>query len=618
MNKQLNNETSKRQYYIRYVSLTIVASYIYVFMEWVFFITKPSFMDFMSVGEKLNILFGSGFFVAALAFVLLSLFMVVDFILMNRIHAPIQLSALPVIFILGSLGLLLIDNFTYTVFRFGIIATTYKTRLLYILIYSGLLYYFYTRILIYICSVKKENINNDKKLLVFCLVLIGISLLFSLLAFGRDPILISNNFANFNSIRKPNIIILGTDGIEASHMSVYGYERDTTPIIAELAKRSLVAENHFTNACCTLGSIISTLTGKLPIETHTLTSPDILQKKDSYQHLVYLLKQEGYSTIQMGESLYVNANRWNMLSGFDMINGNNQNEWSAAPSGYIGNNTNYFISEMKKRLFERILHIFYIKDMEKPITSKKQPAASSQDPQKVARIMDLINTSKDPFFVHVHLLNTHGPKYRIDKQIFSAGDQSENWMPDFMDDAIWQYDQYVKSILNALEETGQIDNTILIIYTDHGSGGRTSERIPLIIHFPEDEYAGKISANTQNLDIAPTVLDYMNLPQPDWMKGVTLLKPVDKRRLIFNFSVAGASLLENRSAPFYQFGSIRVIECQRWYSLDLIKDVWQSGDIRGHTAPCIEGELESLGEIQDATLKLLSNNNFDISSLKLP
>lgn len=587
-------------------------------MEWVFFVTKPSFMDFMSAGEKLNIFFGSGLFVAAFALILLSLFAALDIFVKKGIHASIQLSALPASFILGSLGLLLFDNFTYTVFGFGIITSTHKTRSLYILLFCGLFYYSFSRILIHVRSNEKEEskIKIDKKVFVFCLALIGISLLFALSAFSRNPALLPNNWANFENVRKPNIIIFGTDGIEASHMSVYGYDRDTTPIIADLAKRSLVAENNFTNACCTLGSTISTLTGKLPIETRTLTTPDILQRQDSYQHLVYLLKQEGYSTIQMGYNVQVDANKWNMLSGFDLINSKNQNEWSAAPSEYIGNNTNYFISEMKKRITERILHIFYAEDMEKPITSKKQPAASSQDPQKVARVMDLINNEKEPFFVHVHLINSHGPKYRIDKQIFSKGEQSGIWMPDFMDDAILQYDQYVNSILKALRETGKMDNTIIIIYTDHGSEWKTSERIPLIIHFPGDEYAGRIAANTQNLDIAPTILDYMNLPQPDWMKGATLLNPVDKHRLIFSFSNSPSSLLEKRSAPFYQFGSIRVIECQRWYTLDLINDVWQSGAIQGHTAPCKEGELQSSSEIQAAILKLLMNNDFDISSLK--
>jgi arylsulfatase A-like enzyme len=611
MNKILNNKTLINPQYIRYITLTILSAYIYVFMEWIFFVTKPSFMDFMSVGEKLSILFGSGLFVAVSALILLSLFAAMDFLVNKHVHTTIQFGNLPASFILASLGLLLFDNFTYTVFRFGVITSIYTTRFLYILFYCSLLYYFYTRTLFHIDSIekKKSKIIADKKVFVFCLALIGASLLFTISDLSQNPILQPDNRAVSEGIRKPNIIIFGTDGIEASHMSAYGYKRETTPVIAKLAKKSLLAENNFTNACCSAGSIASTLTGKLPIETHLLYSPDILQGQASYQHLLYLLKQEGYSTFQLGNILHVNANKWNMLSGFDMINGKKQNGWIATLSKHFGNNTVYFISEMEKRLTKRILHIFYVEDMDNAIVT---------DTQKVQQVVDIIKNNKEPFFVHVHLLNSHGPKYHIGKQIFSAGKQNANWQPDFMDDAILQYDRYTGKILNALEEKGQIDNTIFIIYTDHGSKWETGKRIPLIIHFPRDEYAGKIESNVQNLDIAPTILDYMNLPKPDWMRGTSLLKPIDKHRLIFSF-IAPFLLLEKRAPPFFQFGAIRVIECQRWYKLDLInKGPWQSGDIQGHTTPCNEDELRSSNEVQSATLKLLMDNGFDVSSLKSP
>ena len=36
--------------------LTVAFVYLYVFMEWVFFVTKPSFMSGMSPGAQVNIL----------------------------------------------------------------------------------------------------------------------------------------------------------------------------------------------------------------------------------------------------------------------------------------------------------------------------------------------------------------------------------------------------------------------------------------------------------------------------------------------------------------------------------------------------------------------------------
>ena len=86
------------------------------------------------------------------------------------------------------------------------------------------------------------------------------------------------------------------------------------------------------------------------------------------------------------------------------------------------------------------------------------------------------------------------------------------------------FDKNVGEIITELEKAGNLDNTILIIYTDHAQRWKTTERIPLSIRFPHSEFAGKITSNVQNLDIAPTMLDYMGLPVPTYMDGQSLLK----------------------------------------------------------------------------------------------
>jgi arylsulfatase A-like enzyme len=423
----------------------------------------------------------------------------------------------------------------------------------------------------------------------------------------------------FDDIRKPNIIIFGTDGLDASHMSLYGYERKTTPVIDELAKTSLVSQNHFTNACCTIGSTISTLTGKLPLETHTLVMPDILQGDDSYQHFIKILNSEGYDTVQWGNTMQINGKKWNMRSGFKSINGSlEQQDWLYFLKANFGDNANYFIEEIKGRLIERVLHILYIKDMEKPLSSAdfSDELAPISDIQKVRAIINFMKNNKTPFFIHVHLMNTHGGRFTLERRFFSVGQsQSEGWNPDFMDDSILQYDQYVGKILSALEKNGQMDNTIFIIYTDHGSQWKTDKRIPLVIHFPKGEYAGNQTANTQNLDIVPTLLDYMHLSQPEWMSGNSLLQPISRDRLIFSFDASPKD--ERRNPPFFQFVEVRVTECQKWYALNLKTGKLQTGEVNKYTVPCPVEELRPLEKIQDAMLDLLINNGYNTSGLPL-
>ena len=91
-------------------------------------------------------------------------------------------------------------------------------------------------------------------------------------------------------------------------------------------------------------------------------------------------------------------------------------------------------------------------------------------------------------------------------------------MVDYYDDAILSFDQYAGEVIDSLKASGEYDNTILIINSDHAMQYRMEERIPLIIHFPGDDHAGRISQNVQNLDIAPTILDYLGMAEPAWMR----------------------------------------------------------------------------------------------------
>lgn len=44
---------------------------------------------------------------------------------------------------------------------------------------------------------------------------------------------------------KKNVIVIVFDAFSAFHLSLYGYERETTPTIARIAERGVVYHNHF-------------------------------------------------------------------------------------------------------------------------------------------------------------------------------------------------------------------------------------------------------------------------------------------------------------------------------------------------------------------------------------
>ena len=118
---------------------------------------------------------------------------------------------------------------------------------------------------------------------------------------------------------RPNVLIIGIDGIDAQALSAYGYERATTPFLESLSEQSLFFENAFSNADGTHGSLVTLLTGRLPFETRVTFPPTALQGEDARRNLAMILKERGYATVQLGMRHYADANDMN-LTGFDAVN----------------------------------------------------------------------------------------------------------------------------------------------------------------------------------------------------------------------------------------------------------------------------------------------------------
>jgi arylsulfatase A-like enzyme len=372
------------------------------------------------------------------------------------------------------------------------------------------------------------------------------------------------------------------------------------------------------------------LTGKLPTTTRVGFSPDILTGLNAFQHLPGILKNEGYKTVEFGVPIFVDSYSFNLQNGFDMVNNRSQS------SGKLGaivrnlgyDNVAYFLDSLTGRITDRIQHIFYMRDMQNPFTLVTKPGDSLSDKEKIHQLLNLFDQSEEPLFVHLHLMGTHGDKYAPPVQVFSKGEEQETtWMVDFYDDSILSFDHYIGEVIDHLKAIGKYENTILIIYTDHDMEWQVNEHIPLFFHFPGDGYAGQITQNVQNLDIAPTILEYLGMPEPDWMAGRSLLKRnLDTRRLIFAMGTiqatksngSGERFIDPRliKPPFYQFGYINIIDCQKWYRFNLETLNWSSGDVTENMDPCPQQSPLSFEEIKQEMIHRLVLDGFDTSSLK--
>jgi arylsulfatase A-like enzyme len=629
------NARQKRRLWLRLSLLSVWVVYFYVFMEWLFFATKPSFMDVMGMGQKIEVFFFTGLF-------LIVLILPAVIILFGLAHLPglsgkwlwfLFAGVLIPAVVLAATSLLMADNFTYTLFHFGVASSRGFFRLLYGALFLLVAAFWYRWAIRYLKS-SLASTGNSLSLTVQSILTLGIILISSALAVSKMNLTtgMEGEGEAGGNVKRPNILLLGGDGINADNMSLYGYERDTTPNLRVFAQASLVAENAFTNSANSPGSITSILTGKLPMNTRVIYPPDILRDSDSYQHLPGILRGMGYRNIEMGVSYYIDAYTLNIRDGFDEVNLRSVDQAGfqtfaqtfARSTGL--QDAAYFLSALTERLSDRALHIFFIQEMDNPYLEVNATRSHTPDNKKVRKLVNYLKQAEQPLFIHVHLMGTHGPRFEPGKRVFSAGEtQDADWMPDFYDDAVLEWDDYVGKVWSELTKMDLLDDTIVIIYSDHPEKWKGTYRIPLIIRFPEGQYAGKIRNNVQNLDIAPTILDYMGLPIPDWMEGQSLLAgEPDPTRRIF---VTGATHISEEDGyfainvqrakpPFYQFGYLDEIVCQKWYRVILNDYEWTQGEVDQHTAPCERNALPDAETAQEEILQRLESDGFEVSSLQ--
>ncbi len=533
-----------------------------VVMEWLFAVTKPSFMDALRAGERLRIPLVAplpAFGMALLATAALRL---------------VGLAWVVPAAVLACTGLLLVDNFTNTLFRVGIASTSGGWEAAYVLL---LLAFF---VAIYRALRRAARGMDEKTRRALARGAVGLVLVACLGTAWRwaraSPL---DRGQDVPASRRPNILILSGDGLDAVRMSAYGYRRATTPFIETLMPRALVGENSLPNGTVTAASIVSMLSGKLPLRTRVYATKDVLLGADAYQTLPAILRRTGYATLALVPGV-VDPFRQNLRDAFDMANKRKLRDAVILPVLPDGIALAlapevYFLQHVYDRLSARLAHATGVRRIVDPVGEVTSPHEVS-DQQRVRALLDFVAGSSRPVFALVHLMGTHGP-FTPRHRRFSRDPADRNGR---YDDAILDYDRHVARIVLSIARQGKLDETIFVLVSDHG-GVRRVVRIPFVAVFPHGEHAGRIAEGVQLLDLAPTLLDHLGMHVPAWMQGQSLLaERPDPRRPIFTVDVfRGASGGERMTM-------LAASVCDRTYELDFFHDALSAYAIQGHTAPC--------------------------------
>ncbi len=593
------------------------ALYAYIFMEWLFLATMPSFMSAMDLAEKLDIFFLAAFLLG------------VPVVLIAAILGLFSRKAAAVVpaLMLACLGLILFDNFTYTLFKIGIVTSTGAWRALYAVGFLGALALAWRQFFSWLRPATGEKSHASDYGILALAAISPIVFLVNVPQFHVPTAYATSSSGG----QLPNIILLGIDGVDATHTSLFGYERDTTPNIDRLASEALVAQNAFSNAGKTGGSLTSMLTGKPSTETRVIFPPNILLGEDAYQHLPGILKAHGYQTVQITMQYYGDAYDLNFRDGFDIANGRSQVD--APLVGQLarmgGGGGMYLAGQVLVRIGERLGHIFFLDTMQNPYAAVTQPQYALHDDQRMADMFRYLDEAKQPLFLHIHLMDTHGPEFYVPHPYFSKpGEKNDNWNLDYYDDAIRASDAYVGQLFEYLGRTGQRSDTLVIVYSDHGLDWTTAERVPLLFWFPQHEHAGAVEANVQLLDVAPTILDYLGISKPPWMSGESLLSAnLPPARPIYS-AIVNDDLLrvtDDRTTwvineakiapPFYQLGRLDLVVCRNWYSLDVVSATLTYGSVSASSDPCTSEASPTPAQAAKMIIQYLKDAHYDVSSL---
>lgn len=305
----------------------------------------------------------------------------------------------------------------------------------------------------------------------------------------------------------PNIVLYLMDTLRADHTSSHGYHRDTTPHLAALAAAGWNFKQASSTAPRTRSSTASILTSLYPSQNRAEMTRGLDLQVES---LAEVLRRNGWST-----SAYVaNGNVFEPAYRFDQ--------------GF-----DRFVTIRGKNLDNH--------------------AHTDEIHEKILPMLDQLRSER--FFLYVHAVDPHSPydppagsRHRFTKRDYAGTIDPEKTIarllaqktlsPEDFNHVVGLYDEDIRyqdesfgRLLGAMREKGLLDNTIIVVVSDHGDeflehgrwehGDRLYEHqlhVPFVIHGPGIE-PQTIETPTSLIDVMPTVLARVGIAAPNTSEG---------------------------------------------------------------------------------------------------
>jgi len=325
-----------------------------------------------------------------------------------------------------------------------------------------------------------------------------------------------------------NVIFLLVDTLRADHLGIYGYSRPTSPGLDALARRSLFFPNTRSQASCTFPSVNSILTSRTPAAF--FGQPDQrIGIPDRIPTLAGILKAHGYYTAAVSASPIVRRSpgRYNPHGGFDRGFDSFLDDCVWKPAECVNHEAWEQLVAAHGRPFLLYLHYIDPHGPYAPPESYHRRFATGH-PDKV--FIRAGNSNPIADFLY---------KGAPDPGVTAADVQ---FLIDLYDDEIGHLDSQITALLHELARSGQLADTLIVVAADHGEEFLehhqlnhcrdvfdTEVKVPLVLQIPGVD-ARRIDQPVQNLDIVPTLLDYLEIATPESSFDGRSLRPLIEGR----------------------------------------------------------------------------------------
>lgn len=325
----------------------------------------------------------------------------------------------------------------------------------------------------------------------------------------------------------PSLILISLDTLRADHMSLYGYERETTPYLERLAEECLVFDDARTVAPWTLISHMSMLTGLYP-KQHGVVEPDLALSRD-IPFLSERLSEGGYSTFGFYKPTFIGA-RHGHERGFDVFR-----KHVTAPEALA--TVESFLPQILRQTPSFIfLHLFDIHSA--PYNPKKPFYYRPPGDYGTLFQADAYERLAD-----LDLMGARKARIRLDD------DQTEALRATY-DGGIRFIDDQLAIAIETWRESGLLDDAVLIITADHGEslgqrdgllrghGAMYEEalHVPLLVRFPDGYRAGEREAGRVGIvDIVPTLLEAARIEPDERLPGQSLRQRPKQDRVFTSY-----------------------------------------------------------------------------------